>query len=62
VTQEQGLLTGVARALQTRRIRAIRNDDGDGGVEAARADGVDDRLKVAAAAGNQYAEPPTLTR
>jgi len=62
VTQKERLKTRGARALQTRGIRSIRNDDADRGVEAAGADRVDDRLKVGASPGNQNAEAPTLTR
>src|SRR6185436_2675092 len=47
---------GVARALQARGLGAVREHDSDGRRHAAIGDGVDDRLKVAAAPGNQDAE------
>lgn len=41
------------RAREALRIRAVRDDDGDAGLETALRDGVDERLQIAAAAGNE---------
>ena len=46
------------RAVEALRIGPIGDDDADLGVEPAVLDGVDDRLEVAAAAGNQHPESP----
>ena len=48
--------SGVAGALQTGRLSAIGDDDRNPRVEPPGSDRVDDRLKVAAAPGDQYAD------
>ena len=44
---------GSTRPLQPRRIRSIRDDDRDGGIQAPFGNGIYNRLKVASAPGNQ---------
>ena len=53
---------GLPRALEPRRVRAVRDDDGNRRVEAAVANGVDERLKVAAAPRDQDAKAPVHDR
>ena len=50
----------VTCAIEAGRIRAIRDDNGDLGVEASLANGVDDRLQVAAATRNQDAKASSV--
>ena len=52
-----GLDAGIARALQSGRVSAIGDHDRNRRVDAAGGDGVDDRLEIAAAAGDQNGEP-----
>ena len=54
--QDQRLDARALRALEPLRVCAVGDDEAYCRVEAAVSDGVDDRLKVAAAAGNQDAE------
>src|SRR5437016_666025 len=54
--QESRIDARLPRARQSHRLRLVRDDDGDGCVEAALVDGVDDRLEIAAAAGDQNGE------
>jgi hypothetical protein len=53
VTDAQRLETCASRALQTRRVLTVRDDDGDRGVQRSVIDGVDQRLQVGAAAGDE---------
>ena len=50
--QDQRLNAGALCALESLRVRAIGNDEAYLRVEAAVGNGIDDRLKVAAAAGD----------
>ncbi len=47
---------GTSRAFEAVRVGSIGNNDGDRGVEASVTSGVDERLKVAAAPGDQDAQ------
>jgi hypothetical protein len=44
---------GVGRALQPRRLRVIADDDTDAGIQLAAGAGVDKRLHIGSAAGNE---------
>ena len=50
------------RSIEPGRIRPIRDDDSDRGVEAAVADGVDQRLQIAATPRDQDAKAPVHVR
>ena len=47
---------GVTRPRESRRVGAVGNNDGDGGVEATILDGIDDRLQIRPAAGYENPE------
>ena len=53
---------GLPRALEPRRVLAIRDDDRDRRVEAPVADRVDERLEVAAASRDEDAKAPVHDR
>ena len=53
---------GLPRALEPGGIRAVRDHDRDRGVEAPVANGVDERLEVAAAPRDQDAKAPVHDR
>jgi hypothetical protein len=57
VADVQRLDARLPRAVEAVRLRTVRDDDGNRGVERAVADGVDDRLQVAAATRDEDAEP-----
>ena len=56
--EDGGLDAGQARAIEPAGPGHVRDHDGNRRVEAAVRNGVDERLEIAAAAGNQNAEPP----
>src|SRR5262249_31314562 len=47
---------GFPRPRQPRRVGAIGHDDGHGGVQRSRSRGVDDRVQIGSAAGNENRE------
>jgi len=53
---DDGLDSGIAGALQTRRIRSIRNDNGNRRAQTPVRDGVDDGLEIGTPSRNQDAE------
>jgi len=50
------------RPIESRGVCSIRNNDGDGCVQAAVADGVDERLEVAATSRDEDAKAPVHDR
>src|SRR5213592_2420956 len=59
--QADRLDSGVARTPQPGGVAAVRDHDGNGGIELSRADRVDDRLKIRTPSRNQHAEETHLT-
>ena len=57
-SQMDGVDAGLAGPYQARGSGPIRDDDRHGGVEMPAGDRVEDRLKVAAPAGDEDGEPP----
>ena len=49
-------MPALAREVEPTGIGAVRDDDGDARVELAALDRGDERLEIAAAAGNEHAE------
>src|SRR6266542_1801680 len=54
--QADRLDSRVARTPQPGGVGAVRDHDGNGGIELSRADRVDDRLKIRTPSRNQHAE------
>src|SRR5688572_4641038 len=57
MTHGQRLDPYETRALEPAGVLLVGNDDCNGGVEPALGDGIKDRLQIAAAAGDEHAEP-----
>ena len=53
---------GASRNLQTASVGAIRNHDSNDGIQPPIADGIDERLKIAASARDENAKPAVHSR
>lgn len=56
MAEDQCLYAGIACASEAGGIFAIRDDNGDSGVQGAVSHGIDERLKIRPTAGNQDAD------